>query len=171
LKILAMSNGLSPGEKKILIESPIEQLVVTGPTEIDRNGTETHFTIRLVDKNGKARKADWNRKIDLNVDGGELATTQIVIPKGEESDVVKYISPSQVGRYTLTAKSSGIAEGKQFITIVTPMYWLIIAAVLGGAIGGFVRHLTKDFKLDRVVPTYKDGILELGLLGHIASSL
>src|SRR6185295_14664580 len=77
LKILAMSNGLSPGEKKILIESPIEQLLVTGPTEIDRNGTETHFTIRLVDKNGKARKADWNRKIDLNVDGGELATTQI----------------------------------------------------------------------------------------------
>jgi len=171
LKILAMSNGLSPGEKKILIESPIEQLLVSGPTEIDRNGVESQFTIRLADKNGKARKADWNRKIDLRVDGGALAKNQIVIPKGEESIVVKYTSPSAVGRYILTANSSGITEGKQSITIVTPMYWLIIAALFGGVIGGFVRHLTKDFKLEKVVPTYKDGNLELGLLGHVASSL
>ena len=171
LKILAMSNGLTPGEKKILIESPIEQLLVSGPTEIDRNGTETQFTIRLADKNGKGRKADWNRKVDLTVDGGTLAVNQVVIPKGEESAIVKYTSPSAVGRYLLTANSSGISEGRQALTIVTPMYWLILAAILGGAVGGFVRHLSKDYKLDKVALKYKDGNLELGLLGHILSSL
>jgi hypothetical protein len=171
LKILAISAGLLPGEKKILIESPIEQLLLSGPTEIDRNGEETQFTIRLADKNGKARKADWNRKIDLSVDGGTLATNYVVIPKGEESATVKYSSPSAVGRYTLTAYSSGISEGKQSITIVTPMFWLFIAALLGGAIGGVVRHMSSDFKLTKVKPTYQNGNLELGLLGHIGSSL
>jgi hypothetical protein len=154
-----------------LIESPIEQLLLSGPTEIDRNGEETQFTIRLADKNGKARKADWNRKIDLSVDGGTLATNYVVIPKGEESATVKYSSPSAVGRYTLTAYSSGISEGKQSITIVTPMFWLFIAALLGGAIGGVVRHMSSDFKLTKVKPTYQNGNLELGLLGHIGSSL
>jgi hypothetical protein len=171
LKILAISTGLLPGEKKILIESPIEQLLLSGPTEIDRNGEEAQFTIRLADKNGKARKADWNRKIDLSVDGGTLATNHVMIPKGEESTTFKYSSPSAVGRYTLTAYSSGISEGKQSITIVTPMFWLIIAALFGGAIGGVVRHMSSDFRLTKVKPTYKDGNLELGLLGHVGSSL
>jgi hypothetical protein len=94
-----------------------------------------------------------------------------MIPKGEESTTFKYSSPSAVGRYTLTAYSSGISEGKQSITIVTPMFWLIIAALFGGAIGGVVRHMSSDFRLTKVKPTYKDGNLELGLLGHVGSSL
>jgi hypothetical protein len=171
LKILALCTDLLPGEKKILIESPIEQLLLSGPTEVNRNGEEVQYTIRLADKNGKARKADWNRKIDVSVDGGTLAVNNIVISKGEESATVKYVSPGAVGRYTLTAYSSGITEGKQSITILTPMYWLIIAALFGGTVGGVVRHMSKDFKLARVKPRYKDGNLELGLLGHMASSL
>jgi hypothetical protein len=172
IKLLATSDQeLMAGTKSILIKSAIDRVSVTGPSEVSRGGREAEFIVRLVDKNGKQLAADWNRKIELSVVGGGLAATELVIPKGVQQAVVKYVSPDVIGSYTLTAASSGLLESVHTINVVHPPYWVILIAVLGGIIGGIGRLIHKNCKFKGVIPCWTGDRWNLGLLRALAGSL
>lgn len=174
LKLLAVASddgSLRAGEKSILIKSPIEKILVSGPIEVNRGRKKVKFTVRLADRNGSPVVADWKRKIDLSVDGGRLSLAHAIIEKGQDSAEVTYSSPNSVGKFTLTAESSGLESGKLVLRVITPEYWLILFALLGGVIGGVARQLHKDARFENIRPRRIGDTLEFGLLGRIACSV
>jgi hypothetical protein len=172
IKLLATGDQeLKAGTKSIILTSLIEKVLVTGPQEVNRGGREAEFIIHLVDKTGNRLAADWNRRIDLSIVGGGLAKTELIIPQGAQQAVVKYTSPDVIGRYHLTAGSSGLQESTHTITVVHPAYWVVLLAVLGGVVGGIARLLHKNCKFEGIVPRWTGECWNLGLVGPIASSL
>ena len=174
LKLLALSQGqssLKPGLKTIIIRSPIDKVTITGPSEVTRGNTKTEFTVHLADKDGKPRVADWDRRINLNVTSGSLSPTQVTIRKGEDVAKVQYTSSTSIGKVLLKAESSGLADGSLEILLVTAPFWLVFAALSGGLIGGVVRQIHKDYKLERIVPKWNGEYWELGLVGRVAGSV
>lgn len=172
IKLLATSDQeLMAGTKSILIKSQIRKVLVEGPSEINHRGRLTEFTISLVDKDGTHLAADWNRKIDLSIVGGGLDKTELIIPQGAQQAVVKYTSPDAIGRYTLTAGSSGLEQSTHTISVVHPPYWLVLMAVFGGVIGGITRMLHKSGRFERFIPHWTGESWNLGSTGHIAGSM
>lgn len=172
IKLLATANqGISTGYKNLVIKSEIERLTISGPTPLHRGGAEANYTISLVDKDGKPRAADWNRQIDLGIDGGLLSATRIVIPKGEQKAVVKYSSPAEAGKYVLTASSVGIGEANYTIGVINQGYWLVLFALFGGLVGGVARQLHKERRFDRIRPRWTGRHWDLGFSGRILGSL
>ncbi|HEX6650747.1 MAG TPA: hypothetical protein VF075_14450, partial [Pyrinomonadaceae bacterium] len=174
IKLLAIATAdsrLGTGEKSILIQSPIEKILVSGPTEVNRGRKEVQFTIRLADKNNKPLIADWKRTINLGVDRGKLSVSQAVIEKGQDSTVVTYYSPKSTGRSILTAESRGLESGRLTVNVITPEYWLILFAIVGALMGGVARQLHKDARFENIRPRWKDDTLELGLTGRLACSI
>jgi hypothetical protein len=174
IKLLAIATDdsrLATGEKSIAIQSPIEKILVSGPTEVNRGRKEVQFTIRLVDKAGKPLIADWKRTINLGVDRGKLSASQAIIEKGQDSTVVTYYSPKSAGRSILTAESRGLESGKLTVNVIMPEYWLILFAVVGALMGGVARQLHKDARFENIRPHWKDDTLELGLTGRLACSI
>ena len=174
LTLLAVSqedNRVKTGRKTIIIRSPIEKVLVTGPSEVTRGNYQAEFTVHLADKEGKPRTADWDRKVNLSVTSGQLSPTQVPIPKGQDSAKVKYVSSNSTGRVVLKAESGGLTDGSLEFTLVTALYWLVLAALAGGMVGGVVRHVLRDHRLGRVFPKRIGNHWELGLVGRIASSI
>jgi hypothetical protein len=172
IKLLATTDqGISAGQKSLVIKSEIEKVMISGPPQVHRGGGETEYTVYLADKDGKQRAADWNRQIDLNVNGGSLSTAQVVIPKGARKAVVKYSSAADVGKYVLTASSGGIGDASYTIGVISQNYWLVLFALLGGLIGGVARQLHKHKNFGRIRPRWTGKHWDLGFSGRIAGSL
>ncbi len=172
IKLLATADqGIRAGQKSLVIKSAIAKLMISGPPQVHRGGTETEYTVYLADQDGKQRAADWDRQIDLNVNGGSLSATQIVIPKGARKAVVKYSSAADAGKYELTASSGGIDDASYTIGVITQGYWLVLFALFGGLIGGVARQLHKARRLDRIRPRWTGKYWDLGFSGRLAASL
>jgi hypothetical protein len=174
LRLLAVAqsgNNLRIGQKTIIIRSPVEKIMIIGPTEVTRDNTKADFTIRLLDKDGKYTIADWDRKIDLSATSGYFSQPQITIPRGQAEARVQYVSGASAGKAALKAESAGIAGGSMDITLATAPSWLVLAALVGGLVGGIVRQIHKDYKLERIMPRWNGECWELGLVGRIAGSV
>jgi hypothetical protein len=172
IKLLASSDpGIRVGQKNLMIKSAIERLKISGPTEINRGGTEAEYTIYLSDKDDKHYSADWDRQIDLHVTGGTITPAQVVIPKGARKAVVKYSSAGEAGKYVLTASSTGIKNGTQPIGVLNQAHWLACFALFGGLVGGVARQLHKDKKFGRIRPRWTGKHWDPGFAGRIAGSL
>lgn len=174
LKLLAVAQGqssLQPGQKTIIIRSPIEKVMITGPTKLIRGNTKAEFTVHLADKDGKHTVADWDRRINLSASDGSLSPTQVTIRKGEDAARVQYTSSTSMGKLLLKAESGGLANGSWEVLIVTASFWLVLAALFGGLVGGVVRQIHKDYKLERIMPKWNGECWELGLVGRISGSV
>jgi hypothetical protein len=173
LTFLAISKdpSLKVGRKTIIIRSPIERVTVAGPFEVLRGNASAEFTVKLTDKAGKPMAADWDRKINLSATTGTLSQTQITIPRGLDEVKVQYVSSNASGKATLRAESLGLADGTLEVALITALYWLVFAALLGGFVGGVVRHIPGDFKLERILPKWTGECWELGLVGRVFVSI
>jgi hypothetical protein len=158
LKFLATSledHGLIPGSTSVFIRSPIEKLTVTGPPEVKRGSANAEFTIGLLDKDGNPSLADKDRKINLSITDGRLSKTEVTILKNQDSAKVQYFPSLASGHIVLKAESVGLREATTGIVLITPLSWLVLAALGGGLLGGFARHLPKGDKLEKILPTAK----------------
>lgn len=82
---------------------------------------------------------------------------------------------SEIKLLAVDAQNHSLATGQKIITIQSPLvtasYWLLLAAVLGGAVGGLARLLHKAERLACIVPTRIGNDLDLGLIGRISGSI
>ena len=176
LSLLAVSpdGKFRPAQTRILVRSPIEKLMLTGPTEV-RGGTRAEFIILLTDKEGQSQVADWSRRIKLSVTSGSLSPTEVTINKGESSARVQYIPSGQLGKVVLNAESAGLANGSLEIVVITATYWLVLAALFGGLIGGIARQLAKGYGAGRILPVWTGKKWDTGIvsmaLGGIVTGL
>jgi hypothetical protein len=174
LKLLAVSQGqssLTAGQKTIIIHSPIEKVTITGPNEVTRGNTKAEFAVHLTDKDGKPMVADLDRRINLSVTSGSLSPDQVMIRRGEDQAKVQYTSSSSNGKVVFKAESGGLPTGSLEIMLVTAPFWLVLAALFGGLVGGVVRQIHKDRKLERIMPRWTGECWELGLVGRITGSV
>ena len=171
LKLHAESDGLRLGQKTLVIKSVIEKLLITGPNEVYCSGEECEFTIYLIDKDDKHQAADWDRHIELNVNGGVLSAGQLVIPKGKTKGTIRYSPAHDIGKYVLTATSLGIADGTYPIGVIYKAYLLTIFALLGGLVGGIGRQLKADPKFTNIFPHRVGKKWEWGCVGRLVGSV
>ena len=173
LKLLATTaSGLHAGAKSLIIKSKIEKLLIAGPEEVNCGGNEGEYTVYLGDMAEKNHfAADWNRQIDLHVNGGTLSTRQLVIRRGETSAVFKYTSPRDSGTYVLTASSGGITTDTQQIAVTHRGSWLAILALLSGLVGGIARQLYKHRKFQRILPRWNGKYWDLWFVRRLVGSL
>ena len=172
IKLLAKSDqGLRMGQKSLLIRSAIEKILISGPNEVFCGGEQCEYVIYLVDKDGQHRAADWDRHIDLQVSGGVLNTSQLVIPKGQRKAIVRYSPAGDIGKYVLTASSIGIADGSYPIGVIYQAYLLTIFALFGGLLGGIARQLHVDKRFSRIVPHWTGKYWDMGCIGRLAGSV
>jgi hypothetical protein len=156
--------------KTITIRSPIQGVTLVGPSEVTRGNSSAEFTVTLRDKDGKTRPADWDRKINLSATNGTFTPNPLMIPKGQATAKVNYVSADTTGKVSLKAESWGLMDGSQEIVLITAVYWLVLAAVGGGLLGGVVRHLPRGDKLAEDQPK-RATMRWTGLVGSIAGSI
>jgi hypothetical protein len=174
LRLLAeekTDTAIKMGESSIRIQSPIEKVLVSGPTQVNRGRKEVKFRIKLADRDGKTLPADWKRKVNLSVDRGRLDVSEVIIEKGQDSAEVTYYSPSTSGKFTLTAESQNLQSGGLDVNVIIPEYWLILFTLAGALMGGIARQLHKDARFENIKPHWQGENLELGLLGRLVCSI
>lgn len=164
------SPPLSFGMKTFTIRSSIQGIILAGPSEVARGNSDAEFTVKLTDKDGKTTTADWDRKIDLTATYGTFSPNQLTIPKGQDRARVKYVSADTTGKVSLKAESRGLTDGSQEIVLITAVYWLVLAALGGGLLGGVVRHLPRSDKLAEAQPK-RATMRWTGLVGSIGGSI
>ena len=156
--------NLAVGEMVLTLESPIDGVVVSGPILLIRGEQEYSFDVHLVDKDGKHLAADWDRKIVLTTNNGEVIQKEIVIAKNDEHGVFTYKTPETVGEATITAESRGLNPDGYSVNVLTETSLLILAAAIGGILGGLIRSYSSGVKY--ILPLIKhQKIEEIGLLG------
>ena len=170
ISIIASSNGgIESAEKSVPIQSFVQKLMVTGPREVKR-GQEVEFMVQLAKQDGAHCEADLDRTIDVSIDGGTLATTQLIIPKGQRQGSIKYTAPTETGSYTLTAFSSDIEKSSFPVTVVYPAYLLILLSLFGSFVGGVARQV-QDKSCKRIAPQLFYRQWDVGLPGWLVGSL
>jgi hypothetical protein len=174
LTLLAVSKGndaLKIGRKTITIRNAIAGVTVSGPSEVMRGKAGAEFNVQLVDKDDKPRRADQDRKITLSASSGAFNPAQVTIARGQDRATAQYVPANATGKVVIKAESEGLKDGLLETVLTIPPYWLVLAALFGGLIGGIVRHIPKDYKLERILPRWAGTYWELGLVGKIVGSL
>ena len=169
ISIIASSDGIQSAEKSVPIQSFVQKLMVTGPREVKR-GQEVEFMVQLAKQDGAHCEADLDRMIDVSIDGGTLATTQLIIPKGQRQGSIKYKAPTETGSYTLTAFSSDVEKSSFQVAVVYPAYLLILLSLFGSFVGGVARQV-QDKSCKRIAPQLFYRQWDVGLPGWLVGSL
>ena len=151
------------GRQETPPESPVYKVSVTGPKEVIRGGNEYLLTIHLEDENGNHVGADSDREIRVAVVYGSIDPRDVLIAEGEKHVDVLYRSPDAVVVDTVTAESRDAEVGDWTILVVTATFVLLLAAGIGGVLGGWARLYTTG--TTRLMPRVTEGKLELGLIG------
>ena len=173
LKLLAEcpeDRSLEPRPTSVFIHSPLQSLRLQPERrEVKRGSTDSEFTISLLNEDGKPSFADENRTINLTVTDGSLSQPQVTILKNQDSAKVQYFPSLATGKVVLRAESVGLREAETEIVLITPLSWLLLAALGGGLIGGVARHLPKGDGLGKYVPIFKRGSqsLAVNILGSL----
>lgn len=164
-------NHLEPGHMILTLESPIQKVLVTGPSKIYRyseDSKECFLTLYLADEAGNYLKADWDRKIIIKANRGEVSPKEITIAKNQESVDVTYLLPGSIGEVIITAESAGLEMGIWKMNIVVATYALLLSAGWGGLLGGILRHIYK-MGIKQILPGWGAGNLDLGMVGNALS--
>jgi hypothetical protein len=170
ISIIASADpGIQSAEKSIPIQSFVQKLLVTGPREVKR-GQEVEFTVQLAKQDGAHCEADLDRTIDVSIDGGTLAKTQLIIPKGQRQGSIKYTAPTETGSYIFTAFSSDMEKSSFPVTVVYPAYLLILLSLFGSFVGGVARQV-QDTSCKRIAPGLFYRQWDVGLPGWLVGSL
>jgi len=172
LAVMAESSGdnkLEPGWKSIFIRNPAEKLLVVGQSPVPRGNTNTEFTVSLLDKDNRPTTTDKDRIVNLSVTGGHVEPNPVRILKNQDSARVQFVPSYAIGKVTLKAQSDSLTEGSMDIALVTPLSWLVLAALGGGLLGGIARYLPKGDGLGDYVPIFKRGSQSFAV--NILSSL
>ena len=172
LTIYADSPGLRTGMKTITIRRQIAGLRITGPSPVTLGGTGAEFNVELVDKNNRLVSTDKERTVSLTATSGVLTPNPLIIPSGSNMAKIRYTSSGSAAKAEINAHSEGINSGSLEVQLVTALYWLVTFALLGGLIGGVVRHFSKDgYRLPRILPCWTGECWDLGLVGKLAVSI
>ena len=173
LKLLATTaSGLHAGAKTLIIKSKIEKLLIAGPEEVNSGGNKGEYTVYLGDMAEKNHfAADWDRHIELHVNGGTLSRRQLLIRRGQTSADFTYTPPNRAGRYVLTASSGGITNYTQTIAVTHKGYWLAMFALFGGMVGGIGRQLYRYRQFGRILPRWNGKYWDLGFVRRFVGSL
>lgn len=144
ITLLAMpeDNDLKAARTTIRIQSPIKGISLMGPSEVARGKAGAEYVVKLTDKDGMPTTADWDRKVKLYAGYGRFNPNEVIIPRGQDAVRVRYEAAGTTGKVSLRAESGGLKEGAQDIVLITAVYWLLIAALVGGLIGGAVRYFS-----------------------------
>jgi hypothetical protein len=82
---------------------------------------------------------------------------------------------SEIKLLALDEQNHSLRTGQKIITIQPPIviaaYWLLLAAVFGGAVGGLARQLHKADRVQRIMPKWTGRYWDLGLIGRISGSV
>ena len=171
LTLLALpeESNLKAARTTIKIQSPIKGISLTGPTEVARGQAGAEYIVRLTDSADLPVAADWDRKIKLYAGYGRFNPNEVIIPRGQDAVRVRYESADTTGKVSLRAESGGLKQGGQDIVLITAVYWLMIAALAGGLIGGAVRYFSNGEKAE--TQPAKASINWRGLTGTVVGSI
>lgn len=141
--------------------------------------SERPLTIQLMNATGKTRYADWDRTITVEAQVGNVRlsdsdewanSTKVPMPKGAPDARLQYRAPGSSGKDTISATSSGLTAPQKTITVILPLYTLVIFAGVGGMLGGLIRHVYKD-RVRHILPKWTRGKLAVGLIGNALFSV
>lgn len=172
----ATANFFPPSPSRILFDNSVR--------EIPSTQTAIPISIQLADDLDHPIQSDGTRNITFR--------------RANEDDPVEFESPSvsfspnqksagtmvhlkglpRGNELTLYAVSQGDKNwitGHKTILIKGPievmLYWLVLAALAGGMVGGVVRHIPKDYKLKQILPKWTGECWDLGLVGRVVGSI
>jgi hypothetical protein len=171
IRIGASSKGLESGSKTIAILRPVKALRLTGPPEV-MLGKTGELTLELLDKDGNLVSTDRDRTINLTASHGTLSPALVTIPKGQSVAKVRYVASGSAAKAVINANSEGIGAASLQVPLLIALYWLVIVALVGGLVGGVIRHTSKNgYKLPRILPCWTGDCWDLGLVGKLAVSI
>ena len=172
LTVYAESPGLGFDKKTITIRRQIAGLRINGPSPVTIGGAGAEFNVELLDENNRLVSTDKERIVNLTATSGTFTPNPLIIPSGKNMAKVRYTSSGSAAKAQIDAHSEGINSGSKEIGLVTALYWLVTFALLGGLIGGVVRHISKEgYKLPRILPCWTGECWDLGLVGKLAVSI
>lgn len=172
LTVYAESPGLGFDKKTITIRRQIAGLRITGPSPVTIGGTGAEFNVELLDANDRLVSTDKERTVNLTATNGVFSPNPLIIPSGKNMAKVRYTTSGSAAKVQISAHSEGINSGSLEVGLITALYWLVTFALMGGLIGGVVRHISKDgYRLPRVLPCWTGDCWDLGLVGKLAVSI
>lgn len=172
LTVYADSPGLRTGMKTITIRRQIVGLRITGQSPVTLGRTGAEFNVELVDKNNRLTSTDKDRTVNLTATSGAFTPNPLIIPSGKNMAKVRYAASGSAAKAQINAHSEGINSFSLEVGLVTAVYWLVTFALLGGLIGGVVRHISKEgYKVPRILPCWTGECWDLGLVGKLAVSI
>ena len=155
LTVYAESPGLGVDKKTITIRRQIAGLRITGPSPVTIGGAGAEFSVELLDANDRLVSTDKERTVNLTATSGVFTPNPLIIPRGKNMAKVLYTTSGSAANAKISAHSEGINSGALEVGLITALYWLVTFALLGGLIGGIVRHISKDgYKLPRILPCW-----------------
>src|SRR5205807_1808106 len=114
-------NQLEPRRRSIFIRSPVEKVIVTGPSLVKRGNTPVEFTVQLVSSDNKSTTTDKDLSVNLSVTGGTFVQNPVTIRRNQDSAKVQYVPSLATGKVLLKAQSDSLTEGSWEIALVTPL--------------------------------------------------
>jgi hypothetical protein len=172
LTVYAESPGLGFDKKTITIRRQIAGLRITGPSPVTLGRTGADFTVELLDVNDRLVSTDKERTVNLTATSGVFTPNPLIIPSGKNMAKVRYTTSGSAAKAQINATSEGIKSFALEVGLVTALYWLVIFALLGGLIGGVIRHISKNgYRLPRILPCWTGDCWDLGLVGKLAVSI
>ena len=172
IRVGALSKGLRSAWKTIAVRRQVKGVRLTGPPEVLLGTAGAEFNVQLIDRDGNLVSTDRDRTINLTATHGTLNPAPVTIPKGQSVAKVRYVASGSVARALINANGEGVVDGSLQVQLVMALYWLVIFALLGGLIGGVIRHISKEgYKLPRILPCWTGECWDLGLVGKLAVSI
>ena len=171
ITIYANSPPLLAGKKIITVRRQIAGVRIIGPSQLTQGVEGADFNVELIDKNNQLVSTDKDRIINLTVSNGAVTPNSVMIPSGKNMAKIRYVSSGSADRVKINADSEGIQSGSLEIALVTAGYWLVAFALFGGLVGGVVRHIPNDYRLQRILPRWTGEYWDLGFIGRLFGSI
>jgi hypothetical protein len=173
---------------EINFESPQPSRIIfdSDPQSIPSYQQAVPISVQLADEGGfpiaLGADREWRIRLTSAADSAlvDFEPQSLVLARDRPSaqSVLRFKqSPrtSEIKLLALDEQNHSLRTGQKIITIqppiVTAAYWLLLAAVFGGAVGGLARQLHKADRVQRIMPKWTGRYWELGLIGRISGSV
>lgn len=171
IRVGATSSGLESGWKRIAVRGQVKSLKLQGNRTVQLGKVGAYFDVQLLDRYGNLVSTDKDRTINLMAtDGGTISP--VTIPKGQSVARVHYVPSGSASSADIHVNSEGLVGESVRVQLVIALYWLVIVALIGGLVGGVIRHISKSgYKVPRILPCWTGDCWDLGLVGKLAVSV